>query len=196
MSKNQQSEPIVGTIAGPTEPTTAEALTALAHAIVKAGNPSTGLLTGMSEARLAQVRGENDKPKRFKRIAGKSPETDATFTMLVVESRTFPAGRVVQLLDYKHPAGMFTPISEGGKCPDGSLVWRDGKPPVQITNEEQVPGTALTAQYKQWRYEMYWQTDLRRVASGNPLRIYNCANPADMQSEWLDAKLWEDKAAE
>jgi hypothetical protein len=189
MAKNE-------TVTPPTESTTVEALTALAQAIVKAGNPSTGLLTGMSEARLAQVRGENDKPKRFKRVAGKSPSTGATFVMLVAESRTFPAGRVVQLLDYRHPAGMFTPISEGGQCPDGSLVWRDGKPPVQITNEEQVPGTALSPQYKQWRYETYWQSDLRSIASGQPLRAYNCKDPSDMQTDWLDAQLWEDKAAE
>src|SRR6185312_9416616 len=115
----------------------------LAEALAKAmkeGQPTAGLITGMSEERLARAQGKYDKPKRYRIIPGKSPETEATFDMLVVESRTHKEGRVIQLNNYRHPKGMFQYQAVGGRCPDNLQMWqKEAHAPGQIIDEDAVP---------------------------------------------------------
>jgi hypothetical protein len=90
-----------------------------------------------------------------------SDETGASFVPRVVQSRGYPKGRVVELLDYQYPAGIDRHVNEGGLVPLG----------LPIANKSSTGDLAYTPQYKQWRYTDYWQSDLRRYVGRDAARL-------------------------
>lgn len=137
----------------------------LISAFASQTKPSEFAMSGLSpadEKRLTSV----PKPQRYRAIAGKSEQTSATFTMIVVESKTFPLGRVVRLENYQFPEGHDKPASNGGLVPDGHPI-RD-------------PGgrNGFHVLYLQWRWETFQQADLRSLV-GRSVDSRNCVNPND-----------------
>jgi hypothetical protein len=59
------------------------------------------------------------------------------------------AGIVVALLDYREPPESMKHEDDGGHVPNGSPIYEDEG------------AKRLAVHFKQWRYETYWQTDLR-----------------------------------
>lgn len=170
----------------------------LAEALAKAlkgSQPTAGMLTGMSEERLERVQGKHDKPIRQRIIKGKSPDTGATFDMVVLESRTHKNGRVVRLDHYTHPPEAYLTQSQGGMMPDGNNIWRDGKANGKLSDE--TPTTELSVFFKQWRYETFWKADLQRIANGAALRVEACVDGAKaLETPWVDTQLFSESAAE
>lgn len=77
-----------------------------------------------------------------------SPITGATFTARLIASRTYPAGRVIELLEYTRPAGWDRHKVDGGLVPDGMEMvsqFRPGKP---------------DALYANWVRKTFWEKDL------------------------------------
>lgn len=97
----------------------------------------------------------HDRPATpMRKVACKSP-TGATFVAVVADSRTHPGGRVINLEQYRHPEGVDRYQADGGLVPDGfPMAGGDGK--------------ASSSLYKQWRWESFYQADLRSFV-GKPL---------------------------
>lgn len=141
------------------------------------------LLDAKVEARLKEMRAVEVKPldERFQdemdALRGKqmpalpeethaceSPITGATFTARVLKSRSWPMGRIVELVDYKHPDGTDVHVADGGRCPDGKPIrHKDG---------------SLTVDFKQWRYQEFWKRDLVDLV-GKPFASYYSIEEAD-----------------
>ena len=85
---------------------------------------------------------------RERRIPCTSEDTGATFWARVVESKGFPQGRIIELLEYKHPAGVDKHEIDGGRVPSGLPIGRpdNGHP---------------TPEYKHWLWEEFWLRDLK-----------------------------------
>lgn len=181
--KTDQSPP-----APAAEPSTFDAIKALAEAISKNGQPSPLDMAGISKERQDALMGKTAKPMRFKRVPGRSQDTEATFTMIVVESRKYPTGRVVRLEDYKEPAGCFTPVSQGGRVPDGATIWADGQH-HQPDHGKRPPKNAIHAYHRQYLYETYWKADLGRIV-GKALRVYDCLTPAAFEMPWEESTMF------
>jgi hypothetical protein len=172
-----------------------ETLAAAMASVMKSAGPNAALLTGMSEERLARVRGEFDKPIRQRAIKGHNSVTGSTFTMIVLESRTYKHGRVVRLEDYKLPPGVYKREAEGGLLPDGMPIWFD-KASVQPLNDK-TPHNAFNKQYKYWMSTVFWHEDLRRICNGMPLRPEYCVEgPKALETPWEDTTLPKDEAAQ
>lgn len=170
-----------------------EALAAAFAAAMKSHGPTAGLMTGMSEERLERVQGKLDRPLKFRAIAGRSPDTGATFTMIVLESRRFPNGRVARLENYRRPKEAYLPQSQGGLMPDGQQIWLD--PKNQMALGDDTPSHMLNRFFKQWLYETFWQADLRRMA-GHALRPEWCMRADGLDTPWEDSRVFVETSAE
>lgn len=146
-----------------------------------AGRPGPSLPAPMTEdeklADLArQYSGVDRAVPREKLVPCVSEDTGATFTARVIESRSDPNGRIVELLDYKRPDGCDRHVDDmpPGLVPKGLMIHRsdNGHP---------------TLQYKQWLWTTFWQADLRRFV-GLPLKTRFRANPDAPQEEWRDPR--------
>lgn len=84
----------------------------------------------------------------------RSHVTKATFRARVVASRTFPAGRIVELVDYKRPSGWDVPKSSGGLVPDGMTILKDNANPSDMNPEKYTP------QFLDWAWGTFWKVDL------------------------------------
>lgn len=99
------------------------------------------------EEAIAEHKGEEKEKPLEKQVLCLSDLTGSSFLARVVQSKAYPQGRVVELCDYKYPAGIGTHQNEGGLVPDGKPILRgdNGQP---------------TTDYKQWRWTEFWQRDL------------------------------------
>jgi hypothetical protein len=114
------------------------------------------------EERVQEVRGEPTPAAPQRLIPCRSEITGSTFTARVAKSRTSPEGRIVGLDGYTHPAGADKYISDGGDVPDGFPIFdANGK---------------LTPLFKQWKWETYWQRDLRDFV-GKPFQRRFAVDP-------------------
>jgi hypothetical protein len=167
------------------EPTTAEAIAALALQL----KPQDPLLSQGFPAEAVAAAREIPKPLRWRVVSCKSELTGATFDALVIESRTHVAGRITQLLRYKHPRGTATYESQGGLVPEGMPILRDGNA-VLSPDTVDIPGHALASDYKQWRWTEFWQKDLRHYCApkGNTCALTPgmCVEPSGFQTPWQD----------
>ncbi len=166
------------------EMTTIEALTLLAQQLKPQGPLEQA---GLDQATIDRVK-KPPEPRKYRMIPGRSEETAATFTLHVVESKKYPNGRIVALADYKHPPGMFTWRSEGGQVPDGFPMLRDHNS-GSIGDGANVQNHQLSVQYKQWRWEEFWQRDLRRHI-GKEITHGHCTGEGlGLKTPWLDGKV-------
>ena len=108
---------------------------------------------------------------------------------MVVESKKHPHGRIVRLENYTHPEGVYKPAAVDpttGENTGGGLI--PGLP-IFVSNEfsamdvKKAPSHALSVQYKQWRWENFWQKDLRYYI-GRGMQPHFCVNGASLNTEW------------
>ena len=113
---------------------------------------------GMSE-RMRQMRGQDRPLPPEELIQCRSPITGSTMTARVIMSRQFPAGRIVEVLDYKRPDGSDLHIDDGGKY---AGTKRDMIPvqPGEEPNAEQF-------QYISYLYREFFAKDWNAI-SGRP----------------------------
>ena len=113
------------------------------------------------EERLRVMRGQNRPPPPEELIDCRSPITGATFKARCVMSRAYPAGRVVEVVDYVHPEGVDVPRDEGGLCdmPREKMF---------IQREDGEFTRDVTKPYLYWRYQHYWAKDWNEL-SGQPV---------------------------
>jgi hypothetical protein len=140
-----------------TEEQLATLLTNAVKAAVAAQAPAEGARATMTSeerfhAQVDEVRTVPGPAIRVDMVEGcVSHVTGSTF------SAEIQHGRVVNLLDYRHPAGIDKHENEGGVIPNGFPILKtDGQP---------------TKEYKQHVWETYLQTDLRTFV-GKPLPGY------------------------
>jgi hypothetical protein len=165
------------------EPTTAEAIAELARQLKPRSRlEEMGLTSAQAEKLLAPP-----PPKRWRMVECVSPETGATFTAHIVESREHKNGKITQLHKYKHPAGACTPVQMGGLVPDGFQILRAGTSPP-VNDGEGAVKHDFTTHYLQWRWETFYQADLRRVV-GAAFSPYLCVRPDDFATPWEDGKV-------
>jgi hypothetical protein len=128
---------------------------------------------------------EVPKPQRWRLVACKSEETEATFLACVVESKKMPGGRITQIHDYKHPCGVYAFVEVGGLVPDGFPMLRgDWKVSGEI-NDRTDP-TAFSPAYLAWRWENYFKRDLQRYI-GKELKPFMCADAVKgMATPWQE----------
>jgi hypothetical protein len=128
-------------------------------------------------------------PKRWRRVACRSDETGATFSAHVVESRTHPAGRIVELHNYTLPPGVATYQKDGGLVPDLLQILRVGAapPPEGVP----IPKHDLTPHYLQWRTAEIWQRDLLRFV-GKELRRSLAVDDAAFTTPWQEGRVRAD----
>jgi hypothetical protein len=89
-----------------------------------------------------------------KLVPCKSPLTKATFVAKVVKSRTYPLGRVVELVDYRRPDKFDVQKVYGGLAPDGIEILKPN------ANENDVGASKYTDQFNKWAWAEFWQKDL------------------------------------
>lgn len=107
----------------------------------------------MSEA-MAEQRGLNRPPIPESFVACRSPITGATFRVRLAMSKTFPSGRVVEIVDYVRPPGWDQSKGQGG------LYEGDAE---TMTDEKGNP----SKKYVGWVYKSFWQKDWNEL-SGKP----------------------------
>jgi hypothetical protein len=112
------------------------------------------------QERLRQMRGQDRPPPPEELVPCRSPITGATFKARCVMSKAFPAGRIVEILDYTHPEGIDVPRADGGLC----------DMPIEkmfIQREDGEFTRDFTKPYLYWRYQSYWAKDWNEI-SGQP----------------------------
>lgn len=158
---------------------------AIGQAIRENREPGPFQRAGYSPERIAELT-EPPKAKKWRRVACRSEDTQATFTACVVESKQFPAGRIVALENYTHPPGVAVYQSEGGLVPTSMQILRAGTAaPEEGRNP---PKHDLTPYYMQWRWEEFWQKDLRRHA-GKELKRQHAIDEAAFTTPWQDGRV-------
>jgi hypothetical protein len=128
-------------------------------------------------------------PQRFRKILWRSEETGATGVAHVVESRKFPHGRITAIESYTHPAEAYTHESEGGKVPDGFHMWAGQQRTIPEGQEPHVGD--LNQAFKQWRYETFYQADLR-FYNGREVKAACCAEEGPglgLKTPWETSKV-------
>lgn len=102
-----------------------------------------------TDEQIRELNGYNRMLPPVRRQRRRSSETEATFVALVVPNTYHPEGRVERLDEYTYPEGCDRHEGEGGRVPDGMDIKH--------------PNTGqLQPAYKQWCYETFLLTDLRR----------------------------------
>lgn len=159
----------------------AEARALLAQELPKQLAPAVRTLQEKFESDMGAMRGHDRPPLVERTIACKSPLTGSTFTARIVESRGWPQGRIVDLVDYTHPAGIDKHVSDGGIVPDGLTIHigadRAGKATLPDGTEIAVSIGDFTPEYKMWSYETFWKRDLAEF-NGKPFAEYIRAREA------------------
>lgn len=164
----------------------------MAAAIESQARPNELTMAGLSEAKQKAMVSP-PPPQKFRVIRGRSSVTKATFNMIVVQSKAFPKGRVVRLEEYKHPKGIDTHQSMKGLVPDGLQIKATGSLVGEIGpdgDQRSVTAsrTGYTLQYLQWRWEEFYQTDLRRLV-GKSVMADECIDAKDIEKvPWKDSE--------
>ncbi len=167
------------------DPNTKALADAIGAAIRENREPGPFQRAGYSAERIAELT-EAPKAKKWRKVACKSEETGATFTACVVESKAHPAGRIIALENYTHPPGVAVYQSDGGLVPTGMQILRAG---TAAPEEGRVPPKHdLTPYYMQWRWEMFWQRDLRKFA-GKELKRHFVVDEASWSTPWQDGRV-------
>jgi hypothetical protein len=103
------------------------------------------------------MRGRNIPPPPETMVECRSPLTGARFRLRATTSKTYPAGRVVEMLDYERPAGWDAHKEDGG-------LYEGPREFMALQPQTNRPGL----KYTHWVYTTFWQTDWNAV-SGKPL---------------------------
>jgi hypothetical protein len=98
-----------------------------------------------------------------------SPLTGARWRAKIMDTRSSPLGRVIDLEDYVYPVGYDVPVSQGGKCPDEQL--KD------------------SARHAFWLYWEFQRRDRAEFASGKLFSTYLRQSEADARREREKASL-------
>jgi|SRR5215471_1947124 len=158
---------------------------ALGQAIRENREPSVFKRAGYSEEQERALT-EPPVPKRWRKVPCRSDETGAVFIACVVESKAFPAGRVVSFENYMHPPGVMVYQSAGGLVPDGMQILRAGTAAPE--EGRSVPKHDLTPYYMQWRWTEFWQKDLIRYA-GKEFKRSLAASDEAFNTPWQPGRV-------
>lgn len=154
--------------------------------------PNELTMAGLSEARQKQMV-TPPAPQKFRVLRGRSSATKATFDMVIVQSRAFPKGRVVRLENYRHPKGIETHQAMKGLVPDGLQIRNGGSTVSEVGPDGEQRGVTSSRNgfnlaYLQWRWEEYYQTDLRRLV-GKGVLPEECVDAKDVDKvAWKDSE--------
>ncbi len=121
------------------------------------------------ERAMGTIRG-GDKPaaKVWQSELCESPITGSRFNAKLMESRSTPLGRVVDLENYEFPAGIDVAQQDGGLMPDAHIA-----SPPEV--------------HAHWKYWEFVRRDLIEYASGKPFTRYILKSEADRRRA-LDAE--------
>lgn len=114
------------------------------------------------QERMDLARGKHRPLPPEEKIHCRSPLSGASFTVRVVTSKSFPDGRVVEILDYVRPEGWDKHKDDGGLY-DG--LREEMVPPERIADSERM--TKAQHRYRMWLYKSFWQKDWNAI-SGKP----------------------------
>lgn len=157
---------------------------AIGQAIRENRQPGPFQSAGYSAEKIAELT-EPPKPKRHRKVACRSEETGATFFACVVESKQFPAGRIISLEGYTHPKGIATYQSEGGLVPTGFQILKAGA--ASPEEGRAIPKHDFEINYLQWRWVEFWQKDLRKYA-GKELKRHYAVSDEAFATPWLEGR--------
>jgi len=124
------------------------------------------------------------KPQRYRLIPWRSPDTGATGTANVVESKQHPNGRITQIIGYTHPREAYLTQDQGGHLPSGFYIWSEKPMPLPEHGEPEIG--MFNNQFMQHRWEAYFKTDLRKYI-GTGMTAACCAEPDGLKAPWVDS---------
>ncbi len=160
---------------------------AIAQGALRVESRARARARALSPSRGAGARGA-PAAQRYRLVPWRSEETGATATAHVVEGKTLKNGRITQLIGYAQPSEAYLHQNEGGHVPDGFPIWKDGSARTITEGKEPEIGD-LDPAFKQWRWEQYYQADLRRCI-GKELHAHHCQEPdALTRTKWIDGKV-------
>ena len=152
---------------------TATAIQQLADAIIARG-PKTPLeALGLTPEQQRTIQAA-PASRRYRIIPGSSPDTGATFGMLVVEepdTKKYPQGKVVNFRGYSNPPDTWVYEDQGGRLPTGFRVFQDGRVAADV--DPNCPPMGLTIQAKEWRRKTFYTRDHQSII-GRALRVAYC----------------------
>ena len=132
----------------------------------------------IAQESLDHMRGKDRPLPPEDLIPCRSPSTQATFTARLIKSRTFPAGRIVELLDYVRPAGAEKHVDDGGMF-SGPREWMRPKVDGEPLDKGQY-------KYRHWLYSDFFMADWNTLTG----------RPASFLAQWRITPASTDKAAE
>ena len=144
---------------------------------IRSDRPRTPLEnSGLSPERQRALT-EAPVPHRWRTLRCRSDHSGATFLAHVVESKTFPNGRILRMESYTLPDGMFTSVSNGGRVPDGHPINKSGAGPTGTP----VPYADQCVLYKGWVWNEFYKPDLQ-AHNGKELKTHALVDPADLKT--------------
>jgi hypothetical protein len=111
---------------------------------------------------MDKQRGKDRPLPKEELVPCKSPITGADFMARLIFSKSFPSGRIVELLDYVRPDGWDKHVSQGGLY-QGDLEWMG----AGQNNGGSESLTKGQHKYRFWIYSNFWQRDWNTL-SGKP----------------------------
>jgi hypothetical protein len=183
VERNPVAEHAQKTAPAPQELTTVQAIQALAEAMRPQGPLEMAGFTPERVKELTQL----PAPQKYRDIPWKSEETGATAIAHVIESRKFPNGRVVQLINYTHPKEAYVYEEQGGKVPQGFPMWAGNHPTNLPEGEEPAQGT-FNNHFLQWRWVTFFQADIRRYV-GREIQPHHCQSPDGLKTPWIEGRV-------
>ena len=167
--------------------TTPEMLESLVTQLL-ARQPTDPSNLGLSEAQRRKLT-DLPPPQSYRYIPCTSEETGATFVAHVVASSKFPNGRITRLEEYTLPAGASKFVAAGGLIPDGMPI--GGPNRGSLSDPTDVPSSELSTPFKIWRWETFWQSDLRRLV-GKEIKAHFCSESGagkGLDTPWIESRV-------
>lgn len=184
MAKNQEATPPTG---APTD------IDRLADALI-ARQPADPNNLGLPANKIAELTSPLRSTK-YRRIACIDEDTKVRFMATVVESKVGPHGRITAISHHRWPDGIYVPVSQGGRVPDGMPIFGDDK--TTYTPGMNVPSTVLHKLYKEWRLDEFVKPIFKRYP-GREFRAEYCDPEGDgLNTPWAmsDTEIQEPASA-
>ena len=128
--------------------------TAVTAALAAVGKQDESVDKQIGKARERAAEAGAEYETKHRREHRRSIASGATFVAVIAPSTTFPAGRVIRLEDYEHPASAFE-HEPAGDIPHGLEL----------------------SQSKQWRYDRYWKHDLTSLVGKDAGWLHRQTDP-------------------
>ena len=170
MAHEEKKAPVHVVVASPDVPVKSD-IERLADALIARGPKDPMEILGMSPEQQRALTARTP-PKRFRILAGLSPDSGARMGLFVVEEpnkKLYPHGKVVNFRGYRYPNDLLEPVDQGGRLPTGFRVYQDGRSTHGIAPNA-MDNQGLKIQFKEWRRKGFYTEDHRSII-GRPLRV-------------------------